>query len=366
MHLLFSSTMGESVDNLLYSLYYDLKSPQAYTSRQNIYREAKRRMRNIRKKDVDFWFEKQLAPTLHKAVRYRFKRNRTIVKGVGEQFQSDLCDMSNIKKHNDNYTFLLTCVDCFSRYAWVKPVKNKSGPEIARVLEEIFEEKVCKRLQTDMGKEYLNQHVRKLLDKYNIELWTSKNEIKAALVERFNRTMKTRMYKYFTANNTLRYLDILPQLVMGYNSTIHSSIGMAPANVKQTDQIYIRQKLYGTKSKGKLKKYKYQVGDHVRISKAKRVFKKGYLPNWTEEVFIITNRTNRTEPIYHIEDLNGEKIDGTFYEKELQRIQLPKEFRIERVISTKKVGRKTQYLVKWLGWADSFNSWVPEEELKKI
>jgi transposase InsO family protein len=358
--------MGDRVDDLLKFLYYDLKSPQAYTSRQNIYKEAKRRMSNIRKKDVDAWFEKQLAPTLHKPVRYRFKRNKTIVKGVGEQFQSDLCDMTNIKKDNDNYTFLLTCVDCFSRYAWVKPVKNKSGPEIARVLGEIFEEKICKRLQTDMGKEYLNKHVRALLDKYGIELWTSKNEVKAALVERFNRTMKTRMYKYFTANNTLRYMDILPQLVLGYNYSIHSSIGMAPANVKPTDEIYIRQKLYGLKGKEKSKKYKYRIGDHVRISKAKRVFKKGYLPNWTEEVFIISNRTNRTEPIYHIKDLNEEKIEGTFYEKELQRIQLPKEYRIERVIRSKKVGKKISYFVKWLGWGDTFNSWVPEEELRRV
>ena len=100
--------------------------------------------------------------------------------------------MSNISKFNYKYSFLLTCIDCFSRYAWVKPVKNKSGPEIARVLEEICREKVCKRLQTDKGKEYLNQHVRKLLTKYNTELWTSNNEVKASLVERFKRTMKTR------------------------------------------------------------------------------------------------------------------------------------------------------------------------------
>ena len=193
--------MKTDLDALLKSIYYDLKSPLAYSNKQNVYREAIKHV-NIRKKNVDLWFENQLAPTLHKPVRYRFKRNKTFVKGVGEQFHSDLCDVSNISKFNDKCTFLLTCIDCFSRYAWVKPVKNKSGLEIARVLEEIFRERVCKRLQTDKGKEYLNQHVHKLLTKYNIELWTSKNEVKASLVEGFNRTMKTRMYKYLTANNT--------------------------------------------------------------------------------------------------------------------------------------------------------------------
>lgn len=319
-------------------------------------------MSSLRRKDVDLWFEKQLAPTLHKPVRYRFKRNKTVVKKADEQFQSDLCDVSNIKKFNNNYTFLLTCIDCFNRYAWVIPVKNKSGPEIAKALEGIFEERTCERLQTDKGKEYLNKHVKEVLKKYNIELWTTHSEVKAALVERFNRTMKTRMYKYFTANNTRRYVDTLPQLVLGYNNSIHSSIGMAPSNVRRVDEKIIRQKLYGIKER-KHRGYKYQIGNHVRISKARRVFKKGYLPGWTEEVFVIVKHTNRTEPIYEIEDLNGEVIAGTFYEEELQRIQLPEEFRVEKVLKKKKVGKKTLYFVKWLGWGDTFNSWVAEEDL---
>ncbi len=105
---------------------------------------------------------------------------------------------------------------------------------------------------------------------------------------------------------------MLTQLTLGYNNTVHSSIGMAPANVRRADERVIRQKLYG-RELGARKSYKYRVGDHVRISKARRVFKKGYLPAWTEEVFIIVKRTNRAEPIYEIEDLNGELIVGTFY-----------------------------------------------------
>jgi transposase InsO family protein len=274
--------MGENIEDLLNFLYYDLKSPLAYTSRRNIYKEAKKLRPNTRKKEVDKWFENQLAPTLPKSVRYKFKRNKTVVKGVGEQFQSDLCDVGNIKKFNDNFTFLLTCIDCFSRFAWVVPLKNKTGLEIVKALEGIFSEKICKRLQTDKGKEYLNKHVKELLAKYNVELWTTNSEVKASLVERFNRTMKNRMYKYFTANNTKRYVDILPLLVEGYNNTTHSSIGMPPSKVRKSDQIYIRQKLYGVKNKVKLQKYKYQVGDYVRISKAKRMFKKGYLSTWTQ------------------------------------------------------------------------------------
>ena len=111
--------------------------------------------------------------------------------------------------------------------------------------------------------------MRDLLKQYNVEFWTSNNEdIKCALVERFNRTIKGRMYKYFTAQNTKRYIDILPQLVYGYKNTVHRSIGMAPAHVQPQHSVQIRQKLYGKTVK--LKKYKYKIGDHVRISKAKR------------------------------------------------------------------------------------------------
>ena len=128
--------MKTDVEALLISIYYDLKSPLAYTSKRNVYSEAKKHV-NIRKKDVYLWFENQFAPTLDKPVMCRFKRNGTSAKGVGEQFQSDLCDMSNISKFNDKYTLLLTSIDCFSRYTWLNPVKNKSGLEIARVLEKI-------------------------------------------------------------------------------------------------------------------------------------------------------------------------------------------------------------------------------------
>jgi hypothetical protein len=181
------------------------------------------------------------------------------------------------------------------------------------VLEEIFKEQTCKRLQTDQGKEYLNQHVRKLLSKYGIELWYTHNEVKAALVEGFNRTMKTRMYKYFTATKTRRYVDVLPQLVLGYNNTVHSSIGMAPTNVTLANVLRVRKKLYGSSTSMK-RSYKYRVGDHVRISKAKRQFKKGYLPNWTEEIFTIVSRSNSagSEHVYRLRDLNDGEIEGVF------------------------------------------------------
>ena len=144
--------MKQQMDQILNNIYYDLKSPYAYTSKANVYKEAKKKLPELRRKDVNLWFQKELAPTLHKPVRYKFKRNKTIVLAIGDQYQSDLCDMTNVSKNNDGFTFLLTCIDCFSRYAWVKPIENKSGKVVARALESIFRERVCKRMQTDKGK----------------------------------------------------------------------------------------------------------------------------------------------------------------------------------------------------------------------
>ena len=356
--------MKQQMDQILKNIYYDLKSPHAYTSKANVYKEAKKKLPELRRKDVNLWFQKELAPTLHKPVRYKFKRNKTIVLAIGDQYQSDLCDMTNVSKNNDGFTFLLTCIDCFSRYAWVKPIENKSGKVVARALESIFRERVCKRMQTDKGKEFLNVNVKKLLKKYSVELWISNNEdIKASIVERFNRTLKTRMYKYFTANNTRRYIDVLQDLVDGYNNTLHSSIKMAPSKVRDSDQVHLRQLLY---KKDLPKKYKYEVNSHVRISKARRTFKKGYLPNWTEEVFTIVAREKKIRPVYTLKDYNGEIIEGKFYEEELQQVDAPGEFRIEKVLKKKRQGNRTLYLVKWLGYGDTFNSWVPAEDLKTL
>ena len=101
------------------------KSPCLYEQGKRL--AAKKMIPLIKRKDVDIWFQIQLTTTLHKPVRYRFRRNKIIVMGIGHQYQADLCDMSNISKYNEGYKYLLTCIDCFSRLAWVKPLKTKQG-----------------------------------------------------------------------------------------------------------------------------------------------------------------------------------------------------------------------------------------------
>ena len=265
--------------------------------------------------------------------------------------------MQSFSRYNNGVKYLLTVIDIFSRYGWIVPLKNKTGLEVANALKKIFKERKPDKLWVDKGKEFYNSHVQKL-----ITLYSTENEEKSSMVERWNRTMKEKMFKYFSANSTRKYIDILDELVDRYNNTIHSSIGMTPAQASEKkNEVKVWRKLYAHYVPDKLQKPKFKVGDKVRITRKKGIFEKGYTTRWTEEVFTVS-KIQYTDPItYKIVDENNEEIQGTFYEQELQKTT-QEMFRIEKVLRRK--GNKS--LVKWLGYPDSFNSWVDNNDLVKL
>jgi hypothetical protein len=159
---------------------------------------------------------------------------------------------------------------------------------------------------------------QKFLKENNIRFFTTHNETKASK-ERFNRTLKRKMWKYFTVKNTVKYIDIIQRLVKSYKHSRHRGTGMKPADVSKCDEVFVWQKLYEEEPHKSIY-YKFNIGDQVRISKARRTFKKGYLPNWTEEVFTITKRVPRRPPVYKIADHDSDEVEGVFYEEELQNV----------------------------------------------
>ena len=216
-----------------------------------------------------------------------------------------------------------------------------------------------KLVWSDKGTEFYNKHVQAL-----VTLYSTENEEKSCIVERFNRTLKNRMFHYFTANNTYRYIDVLQDMVTHYNNSKHSSIKMTPmqASLPENEaQVYLNLYDDVIHDTSEWPKPKFAVGDKVRITKKKRTFEKGYFPNWTEEIFTISTIQNTSPITYKISDMNGEEITGTFYEQELQK-STQDTFRIEKVLKTK--GDKL--FVKWLGYPESFNSWVNEKDLIQI
>ena len=309
----------------------------------------------------------ELGYTLHKPARRRFPTLRVLVFGPDEQWAADLVDVQQLKKFNKGVNYLLTVVDVFSKYAWVVPIKQKTGLQVASALTDLFKtsKRSPQKLQTDDGKEFYNKHVTKVLKDHNVHHFSTAGDTKASVVERFNRTFKQRLYRYMTTYNTPGYLSALPSLVRGYNASFHRSIGMAPDDVNDRNASDVWERLYGDKKKKKKKKKKkaaLKVGDKVRLNKKHRPFKKGYLPGWTEEVFVVTKvRRDGNVVVYKISEWDDTPIKGTFYEEDLQKVTTSDDdlFRIDSVVKR----RKDSVLVRWKGWPSKFDSWINKKDL---
>lgn len=305
--------------------------------------------------------------TLHKPARINFPRNATIVSCIDCQWQADLVDLSGFDSENNGLKFILTVIDVLSKYAWAVCLLDKSGRGVAEAFQTIFQSgRAPRKLQTDAGKEFLNKPLKTLLERYGIHHFVTHSETKAAVIERFNRTLKNKLWRHFTAKNTHRYVDVLPALMQGYNNSYHRSIRTAPNMVKRSNEKDVWLRLYGKsfKAVGKLKAFK--VGDHVRISRLKGRFEKGYHQTFTDEIFIVKEGVQRGERIvYRLMDYAEDPVQGTFYPEELQKIPSDQErvYRIEKIVRKRGRGKQREYLVKWSGWPEKFNSWVKESEV---
>ncbi|PIK55305.1 hypothetical protein BSL78_07777 [Apostichopus japonicus] len=342
------------MEDYLADVYYTPSHPSAFGGVEAVHRAAKEDNKRISRREIRNWLRGRETYTLHKPLRRRFPRNRVIVSGIDSQCkQSGRCQC--FLKNKSRHKYILTCIDVFSKFAWARPLKKKKGDGIVRAFQSIFREKNRrpKKLQTDKGGEFLNKTVQTFLKSNRIQYFTTNNETKASIVERFNRTLKSKMWRFFTAKGTRRYVDVLQDFMKGYNGSYHRSIGMAPETVTKLNQETVWHNLYGTGTEmlSEMPTFRFGVGDPVRISMATRPFRKSYLPQWTDEVFTIAKRIARTPPVYELKDYNQDNIEGHFYEQELQRIsKADHTYRIEKVLRRRTRGGRKQYFVKWKGY----------------
>ena len=295
-------------------------------------------------------WSQQLADELHKPITRNFRKRRVISYGIDEIWAADLVEMQKYNKWNKGLKYLLMVIDVFSKYGWIIPLKDKKSKK-----------RKPEKLWTDKGSEFISKHFKDFLKKNKIILYHTQNEEKSSIVERWNRTMKNKMWKMFSANNNTVYWDKLDKLVDDYNNRKHSSIKMTPTEAsKKGNEKQVFANLYKDEIFLKPGKPKFSIGDKVRLSKYKRrVFDKGYTLNWTEELFV-TDKVNLKPVTHNVIDLLGEKVEGSFYEKELQ-LAKQQTFRIEKVI--KRDNKKKKALVKWKGYSNKFNSWVNFKDL---
>ena len=227
----------------------------------------------------------------------------------------DLADMQLLSKFNKGFRFLLCVIDIFSKYAWVIPLIDKKGVSIFNAFQIILKTSNRKpnKIWVDKGSEFYNSSFKKWLKDNDIEMYSTNNEGKSVIAERFIRTLKNKIYKYMTSISKNGYIDKLDDIVKKYNNTCHKSIKMKPVDIK--DNTYI-----GFKEEVNDKNPKFKAGDHVRISKYKNISAKGYTPNCSEEIFIIKKIENTVPWTYVLDDLNGEEIIGTFYAMNCKRL----------------------------------------------
>ena len=203
------------MEKYLKKVYYDTNHPSGFGGVDAVYRAVQKDGVKISRKQINSWLRQQPTYTLHQPIRRRFKRNRVIVGGIDQQWQADLVDVTSLSRYNDGQRFLLTCIDIFSKYAWVIPLQDKTGQSLIKAFARILKDgRKPRLLQTDKGTGFINQKFQSFLKNNKIKFFTTHNETKASVVERFNRTLKTKMWKYFTAQNTyfctqFRTLDLV-------------------------------------------------------------------------------------------------------------------------------------------------------------
>jgi hypothetical protein len=314
---------------------------------------------------------------LHKPARVKFPRRHTEIRDINETLQMDLVEMNPYSRSNRGFKYILTIIDIFSKFAWALPLKNKSAIEVHKVLAKFFKTTIHTRgegrgrvenVQTDGGKEFFNSTCSKLFASLHINHYCTYTVLKAAIVERFNRTIKNKIWKHFSLIGKYKWIDDLPRLMDEYNNSRHRITKFAPATVNESNKDQVLRNILTEYTRKSIPpntaptRNLFKVGDYVRISKHKApTFSKGYTPNWSAEIFKIVKRNNTTPYTYMLQDETGNVINGSFYSQELQITRFPDTFLIEKVV--RKDPRRKRVLVKWFDIPHAKNSWIPEEDL---
>ena len=361
-------------NDILLDLYQDAKNLNSYGSIQGLLQSAKKFLPSIKREDIVNFLKTQKAYTLHRVTNKKILRRRVLAPKPGIIASCDLADLSSLSRYNKGYKYILVFVDVFSRFAQCIPLKRKDANSVHNALNKILNSghfNNLKRLNTDEGREFYNEKVKKLLTSKDITLYSvSSREIKAAIAERFIRTLKGKLFRYMTHQNTKKYIHILPDIIKSYNLTQHRGLGgnHTPTEIHQLtnpDEIQLQfKRMYKIPSSShKPIISSLSVGEYVRLSQIKPTFKKGYTIQNTLEIFkIIRVDTTQSPTIYFLEDLQGEPIKGIFYREELIPTTPPEIYQID-IIRSKIVSGRKKFLVKWRGYPDKFNSWIDESQI---
>ena len=360
------------ISDYLHNIYYDPSHAGAYSSEEKLFRAVKSEGKHdISRAQIKKWLQSQESYAVHKQSRGKIQRRAVIASYQNYQWDVDTAVLETYKKQNDGYAYFVLAIDIFSRVVRTYPLKTKKGIEMVKALEEIFKAagKVPHYLRSDMGTEYLNSHVKKLFVEKHIKHFVTQNTVKASYSERAIKSIKKRIFRAMTHNRSHRWIDYLQSITKSYNNTYHRTLGKPPNDVTNED----RYRLWNLQRKNANQRapptYKFKIGDTVRISHVRNLFRREYDERWTREFFYVTSRFVKDGMcFYTLKDFGNEEISGSFYQSQLLKTNVSNdtEYVVEKIIRRRTRNNQREVLVKWLGWGDKFSSWLPLSQLKDV
>ena len=361
--------LSQDAQNYLKTLYSNPKKVGSLGGIKNLYKKVKEANEfDISLSQLKKWLKSQETYTLHKDINRRIKRNKVIVGDVNQQWDMDIADLSKFANKNRQYRYILLSIDILSKYIRTSPLKTKSAKEVSDAFKKMISSVKPQYLHTDRGKEFTNKTFQNLLSQENIKHFFTNNELKAMLAERAIKTIKLKIFKFFTESRKFNWIDVLSDITKTYNETVSNVTGMPPDEVTIRNEDLVWQNIYPDKFyPQKPINFKFQINDKVRVSYLKTTFQRAYDYFWTGEIFIVTERFVKDFiPKYRLKDWNNEPIEGSFYTEELQEVLVDENttYRIEKIIARRTRNGVREVQVKWFLWPNKFNSWIPANSIE--
>ena len=288
-------------DKILSSLFYDISHPVGYGSLSKIYRYLKNNNKyqkyKFTKKYLTDWLSKQEVYGVYRPARRKFNRPYVLSFYQDYLWDLDTASMTKYKEYNDGYSYFAVFIDIFTRYLYTYPLKTLTGEEMVQTMKVIFTNASPTNARCDMGSEYVSYKVQNYLKELKIKQIFTKYETKANYAERVIRTLKLKLVKYMSHNETFKWINVLDKATSSYNMSYHRSIGMTPTEAQTADKYKLWKKQYDGKSKNTVKKvrYRYNLGDRVRISYLKGTFDREYSEKWSTEIYAVIEKKNESK-----------------------------------------------------------------------
>lgn len=384
----------KDIDGYLSRQFYDPRKAASFSSPTKLFQQLERigNPHKITFSQIQKWSRGQDTITMNPGrIMQKKPRLKVVTAKIGSMYDTDLLDLSQkrFKDANDQTAFLLICIDVFSRYARVAPLKSKSAADVLNGFKEILPQGKLNELsiRSDSGREYDNKLVSDYMKSKSINFYFATSSVKSNFAERFILTLKRRLFKFFYFNSTYRYIDRLQDIVTSYNNTFHSSISMTPAEVtpENAQEVWDRQffppKEYrkgfqaahtrGPHRRKRLKEksFQFEVGSACRISYLKSVFSRDYDQVYSGEIFFIRDRkVVQGQAVYYLKDYLGNDVKGLFYSFELRGIDHDpkKSFKIEKILKTRLKNGVEESLIRWQSWGKQYDSWERTSDIKSL